>query len=102
MLEFHHDPSKAHPFPVEVVHCHLVDIITNALKLGYSEKSEIIPKIDEGAWEMARPPQNINMTAIKNEVEDILKKRPACFFLTNMTGSLSINGISYSVIAGYR
>ena len=55
-MEFHHDPSKAHPFPVEVVHCHLVDIITNALKLGYSEESEIIQKIDEGAWEMARPP----------------------------------------------
>jgi hypothetical protein len=100
VLEFHHNPSKALPFPVEVAHCHLVDIITNALKLGCSGESEIIPKIDEGAWEMARPPHNINMTAIKSEVEDILKKRLACFFITNLTGSLRLNKISYSVIAG--
>ena len=89
MLEFH--------FPVE-----LVDIITNALKLVCSEESEIIPKIDESAWEMTRPPHNINMMAIKNEVENILKKRLACFFLTNLTCNLRINKISYSVISGYR
>jgi hypothetical protein len=102
VLEFHHNPSKALPFPVEVANCHLLDIITSALKLGCSGESEIIPKIDEGAWEMAHPPHNINMTAIKNEVEDILKKRLACFFLTNLTGSLRLKKIAYSVIAGYR
>ena len=87
------DPSKALPFPVEVAHCNLVDIIINAIKLGCSGESEIIPKIDEGAWDMTRPPYNINMKAIKNEVEDILKKRLACFFLTNLTGSLRLNKI---------
>ena len=101
-MEFHHNPSKAHSFPVEVAHCHLVDIITNAIKLGCSGESEIIPKTDEGAWDMARPPYNINMKAIKNEVEDILKKRLACFFLTNLACNLRLNKISYSVIAGYR
>jgi hypothetical protein len=71
----------------------LVDIITNALKLGCSGESEITPKIDEGAWDIARSPYNINMKAIKNEVEAILKKRLACFFLTNLTGSLRLNKI---------
>ena len=102
MLEFHHNPSKALPFPVEVANCHLLDIITSALKLGCSEESEIIPKIDEGAWDMTHPPHNINMTAIKNEVENILKKRLACFFIIKLIGRLRLNKISYSVIAGYR
>jgi HD-like signal output (HDOD) protein len=39
VVEFHHNPSKAILFPVEVDHFHLVDIITNELKLGCSEES---------------------------------------------------------------
>ncbi|MGY8759892.1 MAG: hypothetical protein ACKVK9_02030 [Nitrospinaceae bacterium] len=43
VVEFHHNPSKAILFPVEVAHFHLVDIITNELKLGCSGESEITP-----------------------------------------------------------
>ena len=39
VVEFHHNPSKAILFPIEVDHFHLVDIITNELKLGCSEES---------------------------------------------------------------
>ena len=55
VVEFHHSLL----FPVEVAHCHLIDISANALKLGCSGE-------DEGAWDMARPAHNINMAAIKN------------------------------------
>jgi hypothetical protein len=51
---------------------------------------------------MARPPHNINMVAIKNEDGLFLKKPLACFFLTNLTGRLRLDNISYSFITGYR
>ena len=82
VVEFHHSLSKALLFPVEVALCHLVDIIANALKLVCSGESEVIPKIDEGAWERACPHHNINIAAIKNEVEDIFEKM-ARMFLSN-------------------
>ena len=68
MVEFYHSLL----FPVEVVHCHLVDISANALKLGCSGE-------DEGAWDMARPAHNINMAAIKNEVEAIFEATASVF-----------------------
>ena len=43
VVEFHHNPSKAILFPVEVAHFHLVDMIPNELKLGCSGESEITP-----------------------------------------------------------
>ena len=82
VVEFHHSLSKALLFPVEVALCHLVDIIANALKLVCSGESEVIPKIDEGAWDRACPHHNINMAAIKNEVEDIFEEM-ARVFLSN-------------------
>ena len=79
VVEFHHNPSQALLFPVEVAHCHLADIIANALKLGCSGESEIIPKLNEDAWDMAGPPQNINMGAIKDEVADIFEETVSVF-----------------------
>jgi HD-like signal output (HDOD) protein len=79
VVEFHHNPSKAIRFSVEVTHFHLVDFITNELKLGCSRENEIIPKIDEGPWDRARAHHNINMAAIKNEVEDIFKETARVF-----------------------
>lgn len=64
---------------IEAAHCHLADIIANALKLGCSGESEIIPKLDEGAWDMAGPPQNINMAVIKDEVENIFEETASVF-----------------------
>ena len=72
VVEFHHSPSKALLFPVEVAHCHLVDISANALKLGFSGENE-------GAWDMARPAHNINMVAIKNEDEGIFEETTSVF-----------------------
>jgi hypothetical protein len=57
----------------------LVDIIANALKLVCSGQSEVIPKIDEGDWDRACPHHNINMAAIKNEVEDIFEATASVF-----------------------
>ena len=68
MVKFHHSLL----FPVEVAHCHLADISANALKLGCSGENE-------GAWGMARPAYNINMAAIKNEVEDIFEATASVF-----------------------
>ena len=79
VMEYHHSLSKALLFPVKVALCHLVDIIVNALKLVCSGESEVIPKIDEGAWDKACPHHNINMAAIKNEVEDIFEEMARVF-----------------------
>jgi HD-like signal output (HDOD) protein len=59
-VEFHHNPSNALLFSVEAAHYHLADIIANTFKMGCSGESEIIPELDQQAWAMARPPQNIN------------------------------------------
>ena len=79
VVEFHHSLSKALLLPVEVALCHLVDIIANALKLVCSGKSEAISKVDEGAWDRTCPHHNINMAAIKNEVEDIFEEMARVF-----------------------
>ena len=59
--------------------CHFVDIIANALKLVCSVESEVIPKIDAGAWDRTCFHHNINMAAIKNEVEDIFEEMARVF-----------------------
>ena len=82
VVEFHHSLIKALLFPVELALCHLVDIIANALKLVFSGESDVIPKIDEGAWDRACPHHNINTAAIKNKVEDIFQEM-ARVFLSN-------------------
>jgi hypothetical protein len=82
VVKFPHSLSKELLFPVEVVLCNFVDIIANELKLVCSGESEVIPKIDEGAWDRACPRHNINMAAIKNEVEDNFEEM-ARVFLSN-------------------
>jgi hypothetical protein len=82
VVKFPHSLSKELLFPVEVALCHFVDIIANELKLVCSGESEVIPKIDEGAWDRAYPHHNINMAAIKNEVEDDFEEM-ARVFLSN-------------------
>jgi hypothetical protein len=79
VVEFHHNPSKALLFTVEVAHCHFEDIIANALKLGCSGESEITLEIDECDWNMAHPPHNINIVTIKNEDESIFEEMASVF-----------------------
>ncbi len=79
VVEFHHNPSHAILFPVEVAHCHLADIIANTLKLGCSGESENIPELNEHAWAMARPPQEISMEVINDEVAAIFEDTAAVF-----------------------
>lgn len=79
VVEFHHDPRGALLFPLEVAQCHLADIIANTLKLGCSGESAIVPELDEHAWALARPPQNISMAVIKEEVEEIFEETASVF-----------------------
>ena len=55
-------------------HCHLADIIANTFKMGCSGESEIIPELDQQARAMARPPQNISMSVIKDEIEEVFEE----------------------------
>jgi HD-like signal output (HDOD) protein len=79
VVEFHHDPSGALLFPFEVAHCHLADIIANTLNLGCSGESAIVPELDEHAWAMARPPQSISLTVIKDKVEEVFEETASVF-----------------------
>lgn len=79
VVEFHHNPSHATLFPVEVAHCHLADIIASTLKLGCSGESQNIPEFNEHAWALARPPQNISMEVLNDEVEEVFEETASVF-----------------------
>lgn len=79
VAEYHHNPDQALHFPGEVAHCHLADIIANTLKLGCSGESFFVPKLEARAWAKARPPQNISLTVIKDEIEEIFEETAQAF-----------------------
>jgi HD-like signal output (HDOD) protein len=49
VLLFHHTPSRAERYPVEVAVIHLADIISHAMQLGNSGES-LVPGFDPASW----------------------------------------------------
>lgn len=48
-LEHHHDPVRAHRYPVEAATIHVADIVVTALQVGSSGESFVSP-ISQSAW----------------------------------------------------
>ncbi|MDH5357781.1 MAG: HDOD domain-containing protein [Gammaproteobacteria bacterium] len=51
VVRFHHMPSKAQQFPVEVAIVHVADVMVSAAEFGHSGDQHV-PSLDHDAWEL--------------------------------------------------
>jgi HD-like signal output (HDOD) protein len=79
VAEYHHNPAQAPGFTYEASLCHLSDIIVNTLKLGCSGESFIVPKLEKHAWARIQLPQKINLSVIKDEIEEVFEETVSVF-----------------------
>lgn len=51
VVKYHHSPSEAHDFPLEVAIVHIADIMVSSAQLGHSGDTHV-PPLDPEAWEL--------------------------------------------------
>lgn len=79
VARYHHNPIKAPRYSYEASLCHLADIIANTLKLGCSGESYVVPELDEQAWARIQLSPKINLSVIKDEVEEVFDETVQAF-----------------------
>ncbi|PHS68907.1 MAG: phosphohydrolase [Methylophaga sp.] len=67
---YHHDPSSAEEFAVEVAVVHIADILCSAAQLGHSGDNHV-PPLDPAAWDLLNLNEDILSTITQQVVEQV-------------------------------